>query len=404
MPRGAVRYRGAYGGRGSAKSFNFAKMSAVFGYMQPTRVLCTREIQESIKQSFHAEIKRAIASEPWLAAFYDVGEGFIRGMNGTEYIFKGLRNNSQSIKSTSGVGVCIVEEAEDVPEKSWRDLIPTVRDPGSEIWVIWNPCTEGSPVDVRFRRNVDKDMAICEMNYRDNPWFPEVLEQERRRDQRNCDPGVYAHIWEGAYLTMSDSQVLNGKWRVDEFTPSADWDGPYYGADWGFANDPLAFVRLWIHDDRLFVEHEAGGVGIDIDDIPALFRTIPGAEDHIIRGDGSRPETISYLRRFGYPLIRAAEGWPGSVEDGIAFLRSFDKIVIHPRCGEVIKEARAYSYKRDRLTGDVLPVIIDAHNHYMDAMRYALEPLIKNHGSGKISVAGSRIFSNTSMRATLNKV
>ena len=134
--RGGVRYRGAYGGRGSGKSFTFAKMAAIWGAIEPLRILCTRELQNSIKESFHAELKSAIASDQWLESCYDVGIDYIRGRNGTEFMFRGLRHSMGAIKSTAKIDLCIVEEAEDVPERSWVDLIPTIRSPKSEIWVI----------------------------------------------------------------------------------------------------------------------------------------------------------------------------------------------------------------------------------------------------------------------------
>lgn len=118
-PRGSVQYRAAHGGRGSGKSFGFAKMAAIWGYAEPLRVLCTRDLQVSIKESFHAELKAAIASEPWLGGHYDVGVDFLRGRNGTEFLFRGLRNNVASVKSTAKIDLTIVEEAEDVPEASW---------------------------------------------------------------------------------------------------------------------------------------------------------------------------------------------------------------------------------------------------------------------------------------------
>lgn len=400
IPRGDIRYRGAYGGRGSAKSFSFAKMAAVFGLIEPLRILCTRELQISIKESFHAEIKRAIASETWLADHYDVGETYVRGTNGTEFIFRGLRHNITGIKSMAKVDLCIVEEAEDVPESSWRDLVPTVRAPKSEIWVIWNPRAEGSPVDTRCRKLADDSMVTVEMNWRDNPWFPKVLDDERKRDLKNCDPGVYAHVWEGAYLEISDSQILRGKYDVEEFTPRDDWEGPYFGADWGFAQDPTVLVKLWIHAGSLYVEHEQYGTGVDIDEIPRWFVQIPGTADHVVRADSARPETISYVRSHGIPGMCAAEKWAGSVEDGIAFLRSFERIVIHPRCRHTIEEARLYSYKRDRLTGDVLPIIIDAHNHCIDAIRYALEPAIQNRRVPiEFKSAGTRLSSEFGVSA-----
>lgn len=383
VPRGSVRYRGAYGGRGSGKSFSFAKMSAVWGYSESLRILGTRDLQVSIKESFYAEVKNAILSEPWLNKHYDIGESYISGRNGTEFIFRGLRHNISSIKSMAQIDLCIVEEAEDVPESSWRDLIPTIRADRSEIWPIWNPRKKGSPTDARLRKNIDGDMLIAEVNYCDNPWFPAVLEKERQRDQRNLDPSIYSHIWDGDYLEQTEALVLNGKYRIDGFTPSEFWDGPYYGIDWGFANDPMALVKCWIFGGCLFIEYEAYGAGVEIDETPEFFDAVPGSRDHVIRADNARPEMISHCRRQGFKIVAAKKG-PGSVEDGIAFLRGFDWIVIHPRCSNVIKEAGAWSYKIDRLSGDILPVLVDADNHAWDAIRYALEPIMKNLGVGAI--------------------
>lgn len=389
-PRGSVQYRGAHGGRGSAKSFSFAKMAAVFGYAEPLRILCTREFQASIKESFHAELKAAIASEPWLEAHYDVGVDYLRGENGTEFIFRGLRHGVNTIKSLAKIDLTIVEEAEDVPEVSWLALEATVlRTPGSELWPIWNPRLDGSPVDQRFRKKPPPNSLIAELNWQDNPFFPPGLDALRRRDLERLDPNTYAHIWEGAYLVNSDSQVFAGKFRVADFAPSDGWDGPYQGGDFGFAQDPTAAVRCWIKDDQLFIEYEAGRVGLELDDTaPFVTRRIPDFDKHATRWDNSRPESISHLRRHGLPRSEAVEKWKGSVEDGIAFMRSFKEIVVHSRCVETIKEMRLYSYKVDRLSGDVLPVLIDANNHYIDAIRYALGPMVKQQATGWILTRG----------------
>ena len=248
---GDARYRCAHGGRGSGKSYSFALMSAVRGYAQPLRILCTRDLQVSIKESFYAEVRSAIESTPWLAAHYEIGENYIRGSNGTEYIFRGLRHNISSIKSMANISLCVIEEAEDVPEESWRSLTQTIRAPGSEIWVIWNPRTDGSPVDQRFIKHKPGRCRIAELNYQDNPWFPPELEEERQNDQAMLDLNTYAHIWDGQYLQMSDAQVLGDKVRVEEFEPGDDWDGPYYGLDYGFAQDPTAAVEVWIAGRRL---------------------------------------------------------------------------------------------------------------------------------------------------------
>jgi len=353
-------------------------MAAVWGYAEKLRILCTRELQVSIKESFWAEVKKAIATQPFLAAHYEVGESYIRGRNGTEFIFRGLRTNMSAIKSMADIDLAIVEEAEDVPEASWRELTPTIRSINSEIWVVWNPRASDSPVDKRFRKNASADTLLAECHYYDNPWFPPVLDAERRRDQQRLDPATYAHIWEGAYLEQSNAQILANKVRVAEFTPGEDWDGPYFGLDFGFAQDPTAAVKCWAHNDSIYIEYEAGKVGLELDATAAFLQAaIPGIERHTIRADSARPESISFLRRHGLPNITAVKKWSGSVEDGIAYLRGRQEIVIHPRCRETIQESRLYSYKTDRLTGDILPQIVDAHNHFWDSTRYALEPMMR---------------------------
>lgn len=377
--RGDVLYRAAHGGRGSGKSFSFAKMAAIYGYAEPLRVLCTREYQVSIKESFHAELKAAIASEEWLSAFYDVGVDYLRGANGTEFIFRGLRHNIGNIKSLARIDLTIVEEAEDVPEPSWLALEATVfRQPQSELWAIWNPREEDSPVDQRFRKSPSERAVIAEVNYQDNPWFPDNLELLRQREEGRLDGNTYAHIWNGDYLRNSAAQILSGKWRVAEFEPSKDWNGPYHGLDFGFSQDPLACTRKWIHDDNLYVELETGGVGIELDHtVPLLKKDIPGIERFEVLADNSRPESISHLQRHGLPRCKAAKKWSGSVEDGIAHLRSYKEIIIHPRCKESIREARLYSYKVDRLSGQVLDTPVDANNHYIDSWRYGLDNQIR---------------------------
>ena len=390
--RGAVQYRGAHGGRGSGKSYTFALMAAIWGVRERLRILATRDFQSSIKESFHAELKAAISSVPWLESQYDVGVDYLRGKNGTEFIFRGLRHNIGNIKSLAKIDLTIVEEAEDVSEEAWLALEATVfRQPDSELWAIWNPQKDGSPVDSRFRKSPPNNSVIAELNYHDNPFFPEGLELLRRREEQRLDPATYAHVWLGDYLTNSNAQVLHGKVRVSEFDPKEGWAGPYYGADWGFAQDPTAAVRCWVNEVTLYVEYEAGKIGLELDQTANfLVDRIPGIAMHTVRSDSARPETISYLRRHGMPRMEAVRKWPGSVEDGISHLRQYREIVIHPRCPETIRETRLYSHKVDRLTGDVLPQIVDEHNHYIDAIRYALTPLItqRNYKTQAIKVAG----------------
>jgi phage terminase large subunit len=387
---GPARYRGAYGGRGSGKTRTFALMTAVRAMMFAEAgasgvILCGREFMNSLEDSSMEEVKQAIRSVPWLDAYFEMGERYIRTKNRrVSYVFVGLRHNVDSLKSKARVLIAWIDEAESVSETAWMKLRPTVREANSEVWITWNPERDGSPTDQRFRKAAPKNSRIVEMNYTDNPWFPDVLEQERQDDRERLDDQSYAWIWEGAYRENSDAQILAGKYRVDDFTPQLGWDGPYFGIDWGFSQDPTAGVKLWIDDQRLYVEHEASKVGLENDDIAEfMIQRLPAIEKHVVRADSARPETISHVgstgqgRRQALPRITAVQKWPGSVEDGIAHLRSYREIVIHPRCTQTLREARLYSYKTDRLTGDVLTTIIDANNHHMDAIRYALAPLIR---------------------------
>ncbi|EQB4333123.1 PBSX family phage terminase large subunit [Providencia stuartii] len=383
-----VRYRGAYGGRGSAKTRTFALMTAIRGYMaamngQSGVILCAREYMNSLEESSMEEVKQAIRSVPWLSDFYELGEKYIRTKcRSVSYVFAGLRHNLDSIKSKARILIAWVDEAESVSEIAWTKLAPTVREAGSEIWVTWNPEKDGSATDKRFRKEPPDNAIIVEMNYDDNPWFPSVLEEERLSDQSRLDPNTYAWIWEGAYLENSDKQVLANKYVVKSF-PDDLWkkaDRLLFGADFGFAKDPNTLIRMFILDDCLYIEREAYGVGVELDHMSAFYDEIPEARKWPIKADSARPETISYLKRKGFN-ISAAKKWQGSVEDGITYLRGFKQIIIHPRCKETAKEARLYSYKTDRITGEVLPVIEDAYNHCWDAVRYGLDGYIKGRTS-----------------------
>lgn len=381
----AMRYKVAHGGRGGAKSWGFARALLILGAMKQLRILCAREYQNSIQESVHKLLCNQI-DDLGLTGFYGGGitQTGIKGVNGTEFIFSGIKNNVTKIKSMEGIDICWVEEAEKVSAESWEVLIPTIRKPGSEIWVSFNPNLETDPTYKRFVVNPPDDSVVIKISWRDNPWFPDELRREKDYLAR-VDYDAYMHVWEGECRIASGAQILREKVTVEHFEVEGDgWDGPYYGADWGFATDPTAAVKLWIKGRRLYLEHEVYGVGVEIDQTPAMFDRIPGARQHIMRADNARPETISYLQRHGYTRLYAAEKWPGSVEDGIAFLRSFEQIVIHPRCVNAQQEARLWSYKTDKLTGDVLPVVVDAHNHIWDAVRYALQPMIRNVNTGML--------------------
>lgn len=203
------RYKVAYGGRGSAKSWSFGRALLTQGAHRPLRVLCAREIQESIEQSVHALLKDQVKRLN-LGGFYDVQKNAIRGRNGTEFSFHGLLHNIDNIKSAEGADICWVEEAQKVSRESWTKLVPTIRKDGSEIWVTFNPELEEDETYQRFVIAPPKDSVVVKMNYDDNPWFPKVLEDERL-ELESKDPDEYLHVWEGHC-----KQALTGAVYADE--------------------------------------------------------------------------------------------------------------------------------------------------------------------------------------------
>ena len=391
-----VMYRTAWGGRGSGKTRTFAVMAAIRGYMHAEQgvsgvILCCREFMNTLSDSSMEELKQAIKEAPFLNNYYEMGENYIRTKNRrVEFLFAGLRHNLDSIKSKARILLCWVDEAESVSQVAWDKLEPTIRGiDDAEIWVTWNPEKKGSPCDTKFRHEkiYDPDTGEligigAEINWRDNPKFPKILDRQRRMALRNLTPEKYNWIWEGDYNVNSDSQVFANKYVVADFEPNINWDGPYQGLDFGFANDPMAFVKCWIYDQTLYIEYDCSKVGLETDHTFGFINTrVPDINNVSTRADNSRPETISYLKRHGMPLCVACEKGKGSVEDGIEFIKSFNKIVIHSRCTGTKEEFDKYSYKVDRLTGEVLPIIIDKWNHHIDALRYSLEPIMKSKGS-----------------------
>ncbi|OQA30290.1 MAG: Phage terminase large subunit [Betaproteobacteria bacterium ADurb.Bin341] len=370
-----ARYKVFYGGRGGARSWSCARAALLRGYDKPLRFLCARETQLSIADSVHKLLGEQI-DFLGLAGFYEVQKSRIIGANGTEFLFKGIKHNPQEIKSTEGIDICWVEEAQSVSENSWNILIPTIRKDGSEIWVTFNPGEETDPTYQRFVKQPPPGAIVRKVNFHDNPWFPDVLRAEMEY-LRRVDYDAYLHVWEGEPRTISDAVIFRGKYIVEPFETPANVDRFYFGADWGFSQDPTVLIRCFVVDRTLYIDHEAYSIGCDIDKTPALFDRVPESRKWPIYADSARPETISYMRRAGFN-ISAAEKWSGSVEDGIAFMRSFERIVIHERCKHAAEEARLYKYKVDARTGEVLPVIVDAHNHVIDALRYAISKLVRN--------------------------
>jgi phage terminase large subunit len=367
-----ARYKAAYGGRGSGKSHTFAEMLIEAHIMdQTSRSVCVREVQKSLSQSVKRLLELKIEALN-AGAYFEVQEAVIKSKRGDGLIiFQGMQNHTaDSIKSLEGYDRAWVEEAQSLSQRSLDLLRPTIRKPGSELWFTWNPSQATDPVDVLLRgEKPPPDAVVLDVNYDDNPWFPDVLRAEMEYD-RARDPDKYAHVWRGAYLQNSSARVFRN-WRVEEFEAPKDAIHRL-GADWGFAADPTVLVRCHIVGRTLYIDHEAYMVGCEITNTPDLFMTVPEAEKWPLVADSSRPETISHMRRHGFPKIMAAVKGKNSVDEGIEWLKSYD-IIVHPRCTHTIDELTFYSYKTDPLTGKVLPILNDDNNHVIDALRYACE-------------------------------
>lgn len=364
------------GGRGAAKSWSIARVLVAESLASPLSILCCREIQSSIRASVHKLLANTIRSLG-LQRWFNIDVRAITAHNGSEFSFEGLFSNVDKVKSYEGAQVCWVEEAESISAESWQVLEPTIRAPGSFFVVNYNPDLTDAPTHEMFAVAPRPDAVVEHVTLADNPFATEPL-CAAAAYMRSVDDDAYRHVWLGECRSHSDAQILKGKVVTDDFESQPQWAGPYLGLDFGFSQDPTAAVRCYVHERTLFVERECWAVGCDIDKTPALLDQLgTDARQHAIRADSSRPESISYLRQHGFPHMTAVVKWPGSVEDGVAHLRQYERIVIHPRCEHVIEEARLYSYKTDKLTNAVLPEIVGKFDHTIDALRYALLPLIR---------------------------
>ncbi len=368
----ASRYKGAWGGRGSGKSHMFAELMIEAHIIdQKRRSVCVREIQKSLNQSVKRLLETKIEAMN-AGAYFEVQDAVIKAKKGDgAIIFQGMQNHTaDSIKSLEGYDCAWVEEAQSLSQTSLDLLRPTIRKPDSELWFTWNPRQNSDPVDFLLRGPTPpKDATVIKVNFSDNPWFPQVLRDEMEYDKRR-DPDKYQHVWQGSYLTNSSARVFKN-WKIDEFDAPPDAIHRL-GADWGFAIDPTVLVRCHIIGRTLYIDHEAYMVGCEIVNTPELFMQVPEAEKWPIVADSARPETISHMRKNGFPKIMTAVKGPKSVEEGVEFLKGYD-IVVHPRCTHTIDELSLYSYKQDPLTAKILPILEDKKNHVIDALRYACE-------------------------------
>jgi len=365
-----ARYKGAHGGRGSAKSHFFAGLWLEESVSQKLDFVMLREtlksLEFSVKKLLESKIEQYNAGD-----YFEVQDRRIFSKLGGVTIFEGMQNHTaESIKSLEGFDRGWFEEAQTASDTSLTMLRPTIRKPGSQLWFSWNPKSPMDPIDRLLRSgNAPESSIVIEANYKDNPFFPEVLREEMEYDRRR-DIEKFNHVWLGAYQNRSETRVFKN-WKIEEFDVPKDAI-IRQGADWGFSIDPTVLVQCFIVGRKLYIPYEAYRIGCEISDTPTLFMSVPDSELWPIVADSARPETISHMQRNGFPKMQPAVKGAKSLEEGIEFLRTFD-IIVHPRCVHTIDELGSYSYKTDPLTEEVIPILEDKNNHVIDALRYACE-------------------------------
>lgn len=385
---GDYRYRVAYGGRGSGKTRGFAKMAAIKAYVFDQmglsgQILCGREHLNSLDESSMEEVKAAIRDEPWLEQHFEIGETFIRTASGNiSFAFAGLRRNVDSIKSKARILLAWIDEAEQVSESAWLKLIPTVREDDSEIWVSYNPESKRSATHKRFREQTPDDCRIVEINYRDNPWFPKVLEAERLEDLKKR-PEVYGHIWEGEfrvhaegayYLTEMREAKQQGRIKrvpYEKRIPVVTaWD---LGIGDSTAIWCAQFVANEIHVINYF---EDAGVGLDayvrwLQSTGYIFGEHVLPHDVRVRELGSGKSRLETLQGLGLQNITICPQI--GVDDGIQAVRGFlDQCWFDAQnCEEGLDCLRQYrrEYNDQRETYNNRP-LHDWASHGADAFRY----------------------------------
>jgi phage terminase large subunit len=336
------RYVIAKGGRGSGKSRSFALMTAVRAYElsqegKTGQILCGREFQNSLSESSFAEVKAAIMEVPWLAAYFDIGANYIRTKDGRiYYTFIGLRRNLDSVKGQSRIHLCWLDEAENLSNMAYEKLIPTVREHGSSIWITYNPESKESATHKRFIENTPEDSIVVECNWRDNPWFPPVLEAERQEDLKKR-PEAYDHIWEGDFLTFNHGAYYAIEFR-DIKASSRITHVPYEPStgvitSWDLGmNDMTSIFFFQVVGSEIRVIDFYENSGVSLEHYAQYLQRKPYTYiEHILPHDvrvkelGSGKSRYEMLQNLGLTNIQIAPQL--LVDDGIAAVRS-----ILPRC------------------------------------------------------------------------
>ena len=376
-----ARYKVYYGGRGAGKSHSAAKALLILGAKSQIRVLCAREYQTSIKDSVHKLLYDQIELMN-LHGFYEITQSSIRGKNGSEFAFVGLKNNVANVKSYEGVDYCWVEEAQTVSRHSWNTLIPTIRKEGSEIWITFNPELETDETYQRFVVRPPEQAVVQKINWSDNPWFPEVLALEKD-SLKSRDPSAYQTVWEGLCRLTVDGAIFANEIQVaelDDRITKVNYDPtkPVHAIfDLGWADSTaIWFLQFVGMETRLIRYHEDSQKTIS--HYLALMQTygymydtlwLPhDAQNKTLASNGKSIEEI--VRSAGYKT-RIIERTP--IADSINAARTIFRNCWFDRenCYDGLQCLRHYRYDVDPETGQFSrQPLHDQYSHGADAFRY----------------------------------
>jgi len=367
-----VRYYFISGGRGSGKSWEVARRLISHQISNPNSSgVCLREVQKSIKYSSKKLIEDMI-SLMGVQDFFHILSTEIRMTNGTGVIiFSGLQDHTaDSIKSLESFDWAWVEEAQSITHYSLSLLTPTIRKDGSKLYFTWNPSDKYDPIETLSETR--KDKVHIKSTYLDNKFCTTSIIEEAE-ELRLSNHEEYLHVYMGHFKIISDAQIYKGKFSVEHFDIDKDAE-KYYGLDYGFSVHPTAGIACYEKDNVLYIYGESGGAGIEIEDTNLVIDDIIETKIDLVYADNARPEITSHLVNKGYNVV-SCKKWGGCVEDGISTIRGYSNIIIHPSCQRVAEEFSKYSYKLDK-ANNVTSTIIKNHDHWMDALRYAIQDKI----------------------------
>ena len=376
-----ARYKIYYGGRGAGKSHSAAKALLVLGAKSQIRVLCAREYQTSIKDSVHKLLCDQI-SLMGLEGFYEITQTAIKGKNGTEFAFVGLKNNVANVKSYEGVDYCWVEEASTVSRNSWNVLIPTIRKDGSEIWVTFNPELETDETYQRFVLRPPEGAIVQKINWSDNPWFPEVLALEKDA-LKSRDPSAYQTVWEGLCRLTVDGAIFANEMQVAELDGritkvNYDPTKPVHAIfDIGWADSTaIWFLQFVGMETRLIRYHEDSQKTIS--HYLALMQTYGYMYDTLWLPHDAQNKTLASNGKSIEEIVRAAGHKTRIIErtpivDSINAARTIFRNCWFDRenCYDGLQCLRHYRYEVDPETGQFSRnPLHDQYSHGADAFRY----------------------------------